>query len=204
MKKLSITFILFQFILNFGYSQEITGDWFGIGDFQGTNTRINLHITGNDSGYKAIYDIPDFEVFGLRADTLIVLDNSLNLKSGTQNYEGLLSRELQKIYGTWKYPGGTTVLNLGRESISPPEGSIVLVKEQYDKAEAQVTMRDGIKLFTSIYTPRDKTEPHPILIIRTPYNSESNEKNYSYRLGNLNHLLKEKYIIVFQDVRENI
>lgn len=201
MKKLSITFILFQFILSFGYSQEITGDWYGIADFQGTKLRINLHITGNDSGYAAILNSPEQEAYELMADTLIVLGNSFKLKFGSQNYEGLLSRELQKIYGTWKYPGVTTVLNLGRESIPPPEGSIVLVKEQYDKAEAQVTMRDGIRLFTSIYTPRDKTEPHPILIIRTPYNSEPNEKNYSYRLGNLNHLLKEKYIIVFQDVR---
>jgi len=201
MKKFSITFILFQFILNFGYSQEITGDWYGIADFQGTKLRINLHVTGNDSGYVAIFDSPEQEAFGIPADTLIVSSNSFNLKIGSQNYEGFISRELQKIYGAWKYPGGSTVLNLGRESISPPEGSIVLIKEQYDKAETQVTMRDGIRLFTSIYTPKDKTEPHPILIIRTPYNIEPNEKNYSDRLGYLNHLLKEKYIIVFQDVR---
>ena len=201
MKKFSITFILFQFILNFGYSQEITGDWYGIADFQGTKLRINLHVTGNDSGYTAIFDSPEQEAFELPADTLIVSGNSFNLKFGSQNYEGIISRELQKIYGAWKYPGGSTVLNLGRESISPPEGSIILIKEQYDKTETQVTMRDGIRLFTSIYTPKDKTEPHPILIIRTPYNSEPNEDNYSYRLGNLTHLLKEKYIIVFQDVR---
>jgi len=128
MKKLSITFILFQFILNFGYSQEITGDWYGIADFQGTKLRINLHVTGNDSGYSAILNSPEQEAYKLPVDTLIVLGNSFNLKFGSQNYEGLLSRELQKIYGTWKYPGRTTVLNLGRASIYPPEGSIVHIK----------------------------------------------------------------------------
>ena len=31
-------------------------------------------------------------------------------------------------------------------------------------------MRDGVKLFTSIYVPKDSTEKHPILMERTPYN----------------------------------
>lgn len=201
MKKFSIIFILFQFIFVFGYSQEITGDWFGIVNFQGTMLRINIHVTGNDPDYVAIFDSPEQEAFGIPADTLIVSGNSFNLKFGSQNYEGLISRELQKIYGAWKYPGGSAVLNMGRDSISPPEGSIVLIKNEYDKTETQIAMRDGIRLFTSIYTPKDRTESHPILIIRTPYNSEPNEENYSYMLGSLGHLLEEKYIIVFQDVR---
>ena len=31
-------------------------------------------------------------------------------------------------------------------------------------------MRDGVKLFTSIYVPKDSSEKHPILMERTPYN----------------------------------
>ena len=201
MKKFSLTFILFQFIFNFGYSQEITGDWYGVADFLNTTLRLNLHVTGNETGYIAILDSPEQEAFGIPADTLIISGNSFNIKFGPQNYEGSISRELQKIYGFWKYPGGTAVLNFGRETIAPPEGSIALIKQQYNKAEKQIVMRDGIRLFTSIYTPKDKTESHPILIVRTPYNSEPIEENYSNRLGNLTHLLKEKYIIVFQDVR---
>ena len=30
-------------------------------------------------------------------------------------------------------------------------------------------MRDGIKLFTSIYIPKNNSEEHPILLTRTPY-----------------------------------
>ena len=39
----------------------------------------------------------------------------------------------------------------------------------YIKMEQYITMRDGVKLFTSIYIPKDKTEKHPILMTRTPY-----------------------------------
>jgi putative CocE/NonD family hydrolase len=73
----------------------------------------------------------------------------------------------------------------------------------YTKIERQIPMRDGIKLFTSIYIPNDKSEKHPFLITRTPYScAPYGEKNfpplwYSYRMA----YLRENYIIVTQDVR---
>ena len=39
----------------------------------------------------------------------------------------------------------------------------------YTKMEQQIAMRDGIRLFTSIYMPKDMSEKHPMLIERTPY-----------------------------------
>ena len=41
--------------------------------------------------------------------------------------------------------------------------------DNYTKMEQQIPMRDGIKLFTSIYIPKDNSEDHPILMTRTPY-----------------------------------
>ena len=76
------------------------------------------------------------------------------------------------------------------------------VKENYTKTEVMIPMRDGVKLHTSIYTPIDSTENHPILICRTSYGTGSGE-NY-YPLGKLNEnssYAKAKYIIVDQDVR---
>ena len=73
----------------------------------------------------------------------------------------------------------------------------------YTKIERQIPMRDGIKLFTSIYIPNDKSEKHPFLITRTPYScAPYGEKNfpslwYSYKMA----YLRENYIIVTQDVR---
>jgi predicted acyl esterase len=39
----------------------------------------------------------------------------------------------------------------------------------YTKKEVYITMRDGVRLFTSVFMPKDTTEPHPILMERTPY-----------------------------------
>lgn len=75
------------------------------------------------------------------------------------------------------------------------------ITKQYDKEEVYITMRDGINLFTSIYSPKDNSETYPILLWRTPYSSERRADKYSHRLPHMQHLLKEKYIIVFQDVR---
>ena len=43
------------------------------------------------------------------------------------------------------------------------------VVNNYTKTETMVPMRDGTKLFTTIYAPKDNTEKHPILLERTPY-----------------------------------
>lgn len=77
------------------------------------------------------------------------------------------------------------------------------VVNNYIKMEKTIPMRDGVKLFTSIYLPKDKTTKHPILITRTPYScapyGEGNFKEYwnSYQ----KEYLKESYIMVTQDVR---
>ncbi len=43
------------------------------------------------------------------------------------------------------------------------------VRENYYKIERMVPMRDGSKLFTAFYIPKDSSEKHPILFNRTPY-----------------------------------
>ena len=46
------------------------------------------------------------------------------------------------------------------------------VRENYNKMEYMVEMRDGIKLFTQVYAPKDTVAKHPILIQRTPYSCQ--------------------------------
>jgi uncharacterized protein len=76
------------------------------------------------------------------------------------------------------------------------------VKATYAKAEYQIPMRDGKKLFTAVYAPRDTTEKYPILLTRTPYSiSPYGPDNYARRLGPSALFTKEKYIFVYQDVR---
>ncbi len=64
-------------------------------------------------------------------------------------------------------------------------------------------MRDGIRLFTSIYIPKDSTEKHPILMERTPYNcAPYGAGSYRDFWSDYNrYYLREGYIMVVQDVR---
>jgi len=78
------------------------------------------------------------------------------------------------------------------------------VRNNYYKIERMITMRDGIKLFTAFYIPKDSSEKHPILFNRTPYTcSPYGEDKFNPRLYSsywINYL-KEGYIIAIQDVR---
>jgi putative CocE/NonD family hydrolase len=77
------------------------------------------------------------------------------------------------------------------------------IVNHYIKKEQLITMRDGVRLFTSIYIPKDKTEKHPILITRTPYSCRPYGAN-KFRNFWANHYkdyFRENYIMVIQDVR---
>jgi putative CocE/NonD family hydrolase len=78
---------------------------------------------------------------------------------------------------------------------------MVTIRESYEKKEQYITMRDGVRLFCSIYSPRNSSEAQPILMVRTPYNSEPREEGYTQQLLFLDHLIRSGYIFVFQDVR---
>jgi putative CocE/NonD family hydrolase len=76
------------------------------------------------------------------------------------------------------------------------------VRNNFTKIERMIAMRDGVKLFTAIYIPKDKNEKYPFLIQRTPYScSPYGEENYPYSLSSNPAILREKFIFVTQDVR---
>lgn len=74
--------------------------------------------------------------------------------------------------------------------------------DRYEKSEFQITMRDGTKLFTAVYSPRDKSRSYPIMLNRTcyscnPYGIEA----FPGRIGPSAVMETEGYIFVKQDVR---
>lgn len=77
------------------------------------------------------------------------------------------------------------------------------VRENYTKKEIYIPMRDGVKLFTAVYTPKDMSEKHPILMNRTPYSCAPYGADFSGRLtgSHWKYYCRENYIIVIQDVR---
>ncbi|MBS1743996.1 MAG: CocE/NonD family hydrolase [Bacteroidetes bacterium] len=82
------------------------------------------------------------------------------------------------------------------------KADVNFVKDNFTKIDTMIRMRDGIKLYTVIYIPKDKSEKYPFLMERTPYSSAPyGDSNYSKRIGPNPTLMKEKYIFVYQDVR---
>jgi len=78
------------------------------------------------------------------------------------------------------------------------------IRDNYTKKEVYITMRDGVKLFTAIYLPKDATEKHPILMTRTPYScSPYGEQNFNSNLWmrHWRYYARENYVFVTQDVR---
>jgi len=76
------------------------------------------------------------------------------------------------------------------------------VKEMYDKHEYLIEMRDGVKLFTAVYTPKDKSKEYPMLLMRTPYSvAPYGEDKYAGFLGASKEFVDEGFIFVLQDVR---
>lgn len=79
----------------------------------------------------------------------------------------------------------------------------IWMRNNYYKVEQYILMRDGVKLFTSMYIPKDSSERHPVLLTRTPYSCApyGSEKYKAYWSSYLKEYLREKYIMVTQDVR---
>lgn len=89
-----------------------------------------------------------------------------------------------------------------REALDTPKVEDTYVKDNYNKQEVTIEMRDGIKLHTTIYSPKDKSKTYPILMMRTPYSCRPyGEDAFRSKIGPNVHLMKEGNIIVYQDVR---
>ncbi len=96
------------------------------------------------------------------------------------------------------------IIGFGTSVSLASDGDIDL-KAHYTKHEYYITMRDGTRLFTSVYSPKDKSKTYPILMKRTPYSLRpygvNNYPNYLGPNGGDNRFAKDGYIFVYQDVR---
>ncbi len=74
--------------------------------------------------------------------------------------------------------------------------------EHYTKYEHRIPMRDGVKLFTRVYVPKDDTTNQPILLTRTPYALKPyGTDRYNDPNGSFETLARDGFIMVTQDVR---
>ena len=88
----------------------------------------------------------------------------------------------------------------GGESKDP---RAAMIRAGYTKYEYRIPMRDGVRLFTSVYVPNDASDrkKYPFLMTRTPYSvAPYGADRYAHVLG-LESMEKEGFIFVGQDVR---
>lgn len=76
------------------------------------------------------------------------------------------------------------------------------LKQAYQKSETMVPMRDGVHLYTQIYTPKQQTTKLPILFLRTPYGISGEDGGFTRHFDTtFKELAKEGYVLVVQDAR---
>ena len=96
---------------------------------------------------------------------------------------------------TAQTPAVPSALELARKQLD-------YTRSHYTKFDYRIPMRDGIRLFTSVYVPKDGTQKYPFIMQRTPYSvAPYGVDNYKPTLGPSDIFTKEGFIVVYQDVR---
>ena len=85
---------------------------------------------------------------------------------------------------------------------TPQQSHEDFLQENYDKSEHMVPMRDGVRLYTIVYVPKDRSREYPVMLLRTPYSIGPYAiDRFRTPLGPTAEFDREGYIYVFQDVR---
>lgn len=196
------TFMIF--IMFNTYSQSVEGDWYGKAQIQGIELRLAIHVKSADQGYTSTWDSPDQGAFGIASTTTTFSfpDFSFTHAGAGFKYAGKVNAAFTEITGNLEQGGLKLDITFGRTPIEAAPNSPDALKQKYEKQEVYITMRDGVKLFTSIYTPKNTSANHPILLNRTPYNIEpGGPSNFNFFMQLYSRYVEEEYIMVYQDVR---
>jgi putative CocE/NonD family hydrolase len=186
------------------FSQSIEGDWFGKANVQGLDLRLSLHVKSAEKGYTSTWDSPDQGAFGIPSTTTDFKfpDFSFTHAGAGFKYTGQVNTSYSEITGSLEQGGQKYAIVFGRTPVAPAPNSVESLKQKYNKQEVYITMRDGVRLFTSIYTPKNVSVTHPVLFNRTPYNIEpGGPDNFNFFMQGYSRYVDLEYIMVFQDVR---
>jgi len=71
----------------------------------------------------------------------------------------------------------------------------------FGKTDVMIPMRDGVKLHTEIYVPKNSPQPLPFIFERTPYGVTDDDNGITTKFGLYREMVPAGYIFVFQDIR---
>ncbi len=84
---------------------------------------------------------------------------------------------------------------------SSPIDRLGYFERHYRKSEHRIPMRDGVHLYTQVYSPIDESELHPIILNRNAYGNPPYGEVFTNQIFPSLYFLKENYILVYQDIR---
>ncbi|HST51702.1 MAG TPA: CocE/NonD family hydrolase [Pyrinomonadaceae bacterium] len=109
---------------------------------------------------------------------------------------------LLRLFAVIAFVVAAHAASLAQAQLTPQQQLADYIKNNYTKREVLIPMRDGVRLFTSIYEPKDASQKYPILLNRTPYTvAPYGADNYKTSLGPDELFAREGYVFVYQDVR---
>ena len=162
-----IFFILLLLISSITFSQDISGQWNGVLEVQGTSLHLNFNINKNATGFDSTMDSPDQGAKGIPVTTTTFENRVLKLaitNAGIE-YEGNLDANNQFI-GNFKQAGRTFPMNLSFSKIEKElvEETSKEVNVNYIETDIVLETKTG-KLFGTLTTPKQFSKIPVALII---------------------------------------
>lgn len=184
--------------------QSLAGDWYSLLEIEGLKLTFNISVQETEDGYTGTFTVPEQGAIGVPLTEFKVEGSEVSFRFDPAgiSFSGLTDPGFSGLVGYFEQGPYNEKLEFSRDQSAIPESALAKIRRLYDKEEVYIEMRDGVKLFTSIYTPKESDEKNPILMFRSPYNSEpGGEQAYNFFTTIYERFIDENYILVFQDVR---
>ncbi len=182
---------------------ELAGTWTGVMVMRGEDLPLRMKLTRSAAGaLEGEYQAGDRAPERLRKVRLE--GRALTLEAEQDRFAGELSEDGNRVLGTvtWAPIPRTPLRFVLKRQLAVAAKAAFSLREHYTKLEARIPMRDGVKLYTAVYLPKDATAAHPVLLQRTPYSAGPYGPDaFIAASGPLEGYARDGYILAFQDVR---
>lgn len=181
------------------------GLWGGLVKLPGDRSlSFTVTLSGGPGAWSGTFSVPDQGMKDAPIADIVVEGRKVSFKvpavPGGLSVEGTLSPDGRTMAGLASQAGNPMPFTLekGKAVAALPNP----IAERYTKKVVMIPMRDGVKLYTAIYVPKDASKPRPILLERTPYSAAPyGADRFPRNLGPSPLFLDQGYIVAYQDVR---
>ena len=185
------------------FPQSIAGKWYSSLNIQNIPFEFIITLTEDNGVITGTFDVPEQGAVNIPLSSVSLDGTEFKFEFAPSGFSfaGVTDPAYSAITGYFRQGEINEMMKFTREPVAKGDDHPQTIKQNYKKEEVYIKMRDGVRLFTSIYTPNEIKEPSPILLFRTPYNAEPSENSFNFFVTAYYRYLREGYILVFQDVR---